>query len=107
MSNFYGTEHYYRTYYGFVVTDGAKAFAEKAEAWWVMDIVGSIFMVKNKYFTDDLVSIKLTVKDEQADIEFKNSEKVFYTQHIPFTDCPAGEWIFFMDEGVMMWCGEY
>ena len=107
MSNFYGTEKYYETPYGFVLTDGAKAFALKAEAYWFITLVGSIFITKHKNFVDDLVSIKLVVKKQAAYVEFTNSDKTFYTQDIPFTDCPAGEWLFFLTGGALMWHGEY
>ena len=43
MSYCYGTENYYKIpQYSFKYTDGAKTFCEKADAYWLLDIVVSV-----------------------------------------------------------------
>lgn len=104
MGNFYGTEHWYR-YMGFskfLYTDGVKAFAENAEAYWFIDeCFGLVAKLPN-----DLYSIKLTVKDEKATIVVKG-EKEVARKNIPHTDCPEGEWLFYFTDNVLLWNGEY
>lgn len=38
LSNFYGTEHYYKVspFSSIVITDGVKAFADKCECYWLL-----------------------------------------------------------------------
>ena len=43
MSYCYGTENYYKIpQYSFKYTDGAKTFCEKADAYWLLDLIESI-----------------------------------------------------------------
>ena len=43
MSYCYGTENYYKNnLYTFNYTDGVKTFCEKADAYWLLDIIASI-----------------------------------------------------------------
>ena len=111
MSYYYGTENYYcdKAYY-FKFTDGVKAFCEKAGAYWLLDLINSLFF-ERKYkakMNADFISIDLKVdENDSAVISFKDSNGVFYEQGIPFTDCPMGNWKFYYDSGVLMWNGEY
>ena len=108
MSNCYGTENYYTNQFlHFKYTDGVDTFCKTAGAYWLLDIVESIIRDKPSYF-DDFVVIKLTVQDNcKGLITFEDSENVFYKQDIPFTDCPKGEWLFYYDNNVFFWNGEY
>lgn len=111
MANYYGTEHYYTDWaYKFKYTDGVKAFCEKAGAYWILDIVNSLFFEEKyaKKMNGDFIAIKLNVvENNKATITFEDSESKFYSQDIPFTDCPEGEWIFFYDDGILIWHSEY
>lgn len=111
MSYYYGTEHYYENgLYRFKYTDGVKAFCEKAKAFWFLDVVNSLLFEKEtrERMEGGFIFVKLIVKeDNTAVVRFKDREKVFYEQSIPFTDCPIGEWVFYFDSGVLMWNGEY
>ena len=111
MDYFSGTEHYYNSWiHKFKYTDGIKAFCEKAKAFWFLDLVNSLFFNQRlrKRMNNDLIVIKLKVEENNTCVvSFKDSEKVFYEQAIQFTDCPIGEWVFYYDNGVLMWNEEY
>ncbi|MBO5843491.1 MAG: hypothetical protein J6Q96_01325 [Bacteroidales bacterium] len=103
MAYYTGTEHYYR-YMGsrFVYTDGVRGFAQKAEAYWFIDLCFG-YLVR---LPEDFYSIKLTVKGGKATLTVKG-EKEVARKNIPYTDCPEGEWLFYYSDNVLFWNGEY
>lgn len=107
FSQFYGTEHYYKhPFTKSVYTDGVKYFAEKAGAYWFLDIVFS------EYFTlmkkEGFLSINLKVNDFGADITVDDgNENILVKRHIDWTDCPQGEYKFFYADSVLMLTSEY
>jgi len=109
MANYYGTECYYSggPLLQFLFTDGVKAFCEKAGAYWfLMESRIAINHVK-----EDFLAIHLDVKEDASCEVFVIGEKGHkcYSKHIPFTDCPIGEWVFYYDRpsNVFLWNGEY
>ena len=108
MANCYGTENYYtNNYIHFKYTDGIKTFCEKAQAYWLLDIVQSIYG-QYPQMREDLVQITLMVyENNTATITFTDSKGKFYRQRIPYTDCPMGEWVFYFENNVCFWRGEY
>lgn len=108
MSYCYGTENYYKIpQYSFNYTDGVKTFCEKADAYWLLDIVASISR-HYKRMHEDFVIIDLIVgEDNKATITFEDTKGIFFKQDIPFTDCPKGLWKFYFDNNVFFWNGEY
>ena len=108
MSYCYGTEHYYTNpIHSFKYTDGVKIFCENAQSYWLLDIVNSVCRFY-KRMHQDLIIIKLIVnKDNKASISFEDTFGIFFSQIIPFTDCPEGEWMFYFNDNVFFWNGEY
>lgn len=108
MANCYGTENYYTDrHLDFKYTDGVKTFCETAMAYWLLDLVNSVVKTKPA-MNEDLIVITLTVKDNhKATITFEDSENIIYKQIIPFTDCPKGKWLFYYENNVFFWNGEY
>ena len=108
MSYCYGTEHYYTNpIYSFKYTDGIKIFCENAQSYWLLDIVNSVCRFY-KRMHQDLIIIKLIVnQDNKASITFEDTLGIFFSQIIPFTDCPKGEWMFYFNDNVFFWNGEY
>ena len=92
MEHCYGTDNYHSELgLPFYYTDGMKTFCDTAQAYWIFDIVMSVMKTEPKMLSD-LIAITLLVNnDNTATISFKNSEETFYTQEIPYTDCPCGE----------------
>ena len=108
MSYCYGTEHYYTNpIHSFKYTDGVKIFCENAQSYWLLDIVNSVCRFY-KRMHQDLIIIKLEVnKDNKASISFEDTYGIFFSQIIPFTDCPEGTWMFYFNDNVFFWNGEY
>ena len=103
-----GTEHYYTSpHLAFKYTDGVKIFCDIAEAYWLLDIVNSVVKTKPE-MNKDLINITLKVKENGiAQITFRERIKLIHNQKIPFTDCPKGKWIFYYENNVFFWNGEY
>ena len=78
MSYCYGTENYYKNnLYTFKYTDGAKTFCEKADAYWLLDIVASISR-HYKQMHEDFIIIDLIVdEDNKASITFEDTKGIF------------------------------
>ena len=108
MSYCYGTEHYYTNpIHSFKYTDGVKIFCENAQSYWLLDIVNSVCRFY-KRMHQDLIIIKLEVnKDNKASISFEDTYGIFFSQIVPFTDCPEGTWMFYFNDNVFFWNGEY
>ena len=108
MSYCYGTEHYYTNpIHSFKYTDGVKIFCENAQSYWLLDIVNSVCRFY-KRMHQDLIIIKLEVnKDNKASISFEDTYGIFFSQIVPFTDCPEGTWMFCFNDNVFFWNGEY
>ena len=108
MSYFYGTEHYYTNpIYSFKYTDGVKIFCENAQSYWLLDIVKSVCRFYKRMHLD-LIIIKLIVnQDNKASITFEDTYGIFFSQIVPFTDCPEGTWLFYFNDNVFFWNGEY
>jgi hypothetical protein len=89
LSHFTGTERYYRHWCGssIYLTDGAKFLAEKAQAYWLMDIIASAHPY---YKHDEFVVVELLKTDDSAVLTIKPDagQPPYYTQHIPYTDFP-------------------
>ena len=110
--NCYGTEYYYQySFWGrkiFNYTDGVKLIAEKLQAYWLLDIVGSVCVYTLKKMSDDLLLVTLTVADnETAVFKVENDTQALYTQQIEYTDFPAGKWKFYLQNGVFFLNSEY
>lgn len=110
MADFYGTEHYFsgKPFLNFLFTDGVQAFCNKAEAYWfLIEAQIAINAVKQ-----DFLAIHLEVhEDESCDVYVigDDARKHLYSKHIPYTDCPAGDWIFFYERqsNVFYWYMEH
>lgn len=111
LAHFSGTENYYR-YHTLLLTDGAFYLAEKAECFWLMDVIWSHAMENRWYGKEDFITCKLTVQDNVGDVVFDDGNgRTLVTQHIPFTDLPLESIQLFIVRGernlVVMLPGEY
>lgn len=92
LAQFIGTEGYHIfsiLFRNTVLTDGARWLAEKAGAFWLMDIIGSIErLVKDEEF----VSVKLVCHEIGATFTADDGNgNILYTQEIEHTDFPLPE----------------
>jgi hypothetical protein len=119
LPHFTGTEEYHRIRYpwlrkDFLLTDGAKYLADKAAAYWLIDIVAS-YQLNKKVATEGYQSWKLYVNHGEAAYEQPlptclptwkqcaartnealvtcddGNKHILVTQEIPSTDFPLDE----------------
>jgi len=104
LSQFYGTENYYRHISGKVYTDGVQYFASRAGAYWFVDLM----LLELATDEGPFVAVTLTVKGDAADICVTDgNDGVLARKSIEWTDCPEGEYTFYICDGVMMLSSEY
>ena len=109
LNQFTGTENYHRSCMfvpKMVHTDGVEYFCREASAYWFLDIVATEFFKLQE--VDYFLSIKMVVADGKATITVEDGDcKVIATKNIEFTDCPVGEYEFFLTDNVLMLTSEY
>jgi hypothetical protein len=90
LSQFTGTERYYRISSRHLLTDGAKYLAEEADCFWMMDAVASHL---SEIGTDDwFVLVRVTVQGTRATMVYEDGNgKEHARQDIPFTDFPLSD----------------
>lgn len=109
LRQFTGTEHYYKhNFGGMLYTDGVKYFAEKAGggAYWFLDIVSTELMrLADK---EGFLSIHLKAKEGTAVLSADDgNDNILWTKAVEFTDCPDGDWHFYLTDKVLLLTSEY
>ena len=111
LSQFTGTEHYYRHALGpMKYTDGVAFFAENAGggAHWFLDIVGTELMQLQQTAPFIHVVLDSSEVENRATIKADDGNDILlWSREIEFTDCPPGTWEFYLIGGVLMLSGEY
>jgi hypothetical protein len=98
MSQFYGSEHWYRHWVGTITfTDGAKYVADTAGAYWLLDEIALAQKYVKEVAAEEFQAWKLTVRsDSTATLSCEDgNDNVVFTKAIEFTDFPA--------DGVTLW----
>jgi hypothetical protein len=99
MSQFYGSEHWYR--HGLVprivFTDGAKYVADAAGAYWLLDEIALAQRFVREVAAEEFQVWKLTVKpDNSATLSCEDgNDNIVFSKVIEFTDFPP--------EGISLW----
>jgi len=96
LAQHYGTQGYTRfspLCPKMVLTDGALYLAEKAGAYWLMDIIGSYQkQCQSDEMLREMQFWTLKVKDGEGVVTCeRDSNDIAITQEIPFTDFPLDE----------------
>jgi hypothetical protein len=100
LAHYTGTEQWYRHALNRSVTytDGVRHFADAAGAHWFLDILATEIPPFAK--REGFLAIKMVVAKSKAKIAADDGNgKVLWKRAIRFTDCPEGEWMFFMAPG--------
>jgi hypothetical protein len=107
LSQFYGTENYYKHPFSKVVyTDGVQYFAQEAGAYWFLDKALIEYALLHK--AHEFLSIELMSANNQALVSITDgNDNILKTDAIEFTDCPEGKYCFFMTNNVLMLTSEY
>lgn len=111
LDQFIGTEQYHRNFTGLIYTDGVEYFAEKAGAYWLIDLVGS-YLPTIKRVSDYFFKISVESHNDNSwnvliTHEISGKVAVVASQSGQFTDLPEGEYQFFLIDGVMLLPQEY
>lgn len=107
LAGFTGTENYYKHFTGMLFTDGVKFLADKAGAYWLIDIVAS-YQCKLKNIGFQLWTLKVN-PDKTAIVTAKEDADmpILVTQEIQFTDFPLSEIELYCIDGVLILPSEY
>lgn len=108
LSNYYGTQNYYKHPFSATMTytDGVRAFAELAGAYWLLDIMATEVAPLLK--TEDFLSIELIVANSKGKLFVDDGNSaILFSKTIEYTNCPTGSWNFFMTNDVLMLPSEY
>ena len=89
LSQFTGTERYYKITSHHLLTDGTKYLAEQAKCYWLMDAIASHLP---RLYHDHFAVARLVVNDSRAVLTLDDGNgNVFARQQIPYTDFPLNE----------------
>lgn len=103
-----GSEHWYRHPFvrACLYTDGAKLFAEMAGAYWFLDIVATEILPFQR--KEEFIVVTLAVTGSIARITADDGNgNVLWSRGIAFTDCPEGEWKFYLANNTFHLPSEY
>lgn len=116
LSQFIGTDHYLYNPINpnILYTDGAKFFFENAGggAYWLLDILLTQPEILNPLKTEHFLVVQLTVNDDMLAVltvanDTGSDATVYYRRDLYYTDCPVGEWMFYMIDHVILLPSEY
>ncbi len=110
LSQFTGTLNYYRHWLRLMYTDGVKYLTEKGGAYWLLDAIASHQPdVLKDPMLQEIQFWKLKVNADQTAklICERDTDDVFLTQDIGFTDFPLDEIKLYLVSGVLMLPSEY
>ena len=90
LTQFTGTERYYRISKRHLLTDGTKYLAEQAQCFWMMDAIASHLAEIGT--ADWFVVVKTAVKNSKALMVYGDGNGHEHArQEIPYTDLPLAE----------------
>jgi hypothetical protein len=107
LANFTGTENHYQHCFGFHYTDGIKYLAERAGAYWLLDLIGSYqYKCKNVGFQIWRLDVD---NDKRGVVTMREDDGLpdLVTQRIPYTDFPIGKLELYYIDDVLLLKTEY
>jgi hypothetical protein len=115
LAQFAGTENYYRHWLGINYTDGVKHMAEKAKAYWLIDLVASwqreVLKKLAGYNERNFQVWRLEARQKGGAVArcTNGNDGYLAGQHIEYTTFPAELIPFemFLVDGVLMLKSEY
>ena len=107
LKGFSGTEQYFRSFTGLKFTDGIKYLADKAKAYWLIDLIGS-YQHKFEEVPFQLWTLKVN-KDKTGVVTCKEDSNlpVIVEQKLKYTDFPLKEFSCYCIGGVLLLPSEY
>lgn len=103
------TYHFNHLYRWMKYTDGVRYFANNAGggAYWLLDILGT--ELKELAMNESFMAITLAVMPSGKALctVTDGNETELWRKNLDYTDCPPGDWKFFLNYGVLMLASEY
>ena len=108
LSQFHGTDTYYKNFTGLKYTDGIQTLAELAGAHWLIDLVGSYQAKYQKKCPFQVWALHVG-PDNHAVVTMREDDDQphWVFQGIEFTDFPLPRFEFYCIDGVMLLKSEY
>lgn len=109
LADYYGTECYHKLSLGNLkCTDGIKALAEEAGAFWFVDIIASYQgEAKVKACPFQVWRVHSEEGNSFVDMREDSDTPVIVRQELPCTDFPKGEYEVYCIDGVALLKSEY
>jgi hypothetical protein len=105
LSNFFGSENFYRYMGGAIFTDGIKFLMDNGAHWLCSDAMIACKM-EPKLRGQEFISIKAKVKDSKAVVIYDDGNgNVLFRQKYDGTDLPC-DLDFYFENGTMMLTSE-
>jgi len=90
LSQFTGSENYYRVMPRLVITDGVQYLANQANMYWLVSAIYSHLITQP--ICSEFVVARLTVSEKTADLVLDDgNDQIIARQAIEYTDFPLGE----------------
>mgnify|MGYP000539425177 CR=1 FL=1 len=90
LSQFTGTENYYRLMPRLVITDGVRYLANQANMYWLVTAIYSHLVTKPIH--SEFVVARLVISGKTANLVLDDgNDQVICEQHIEYTDFPLDE----------------
>jgi hypothetical protein len=78
-------------------TDGVLCFAKNARASWLLDIIATEPVIREMVMKGGFAMVMLTVTSAKTGNINVSDEEQMFRSSIPHTDCPEGEWNFYLE----------
>ena len=105
LSNFFGSENFYKYMGGVIFTDGVKFLMDNGAHWCCSDAM-IVCKMERKVAMEEFVSVKVTRKDGGAVITYEDgNDKVLFKQTYDGTDLPC-DLLFFYENNTFMLASE-
>jgi hypothetical protein len=100
------TDHYYRSLFGMLYTDGIQALCTEFECYWLLDLICSW---QPGLKSEDFQVWSIGVNEDESAIVIctDGNDKVLKTQRIPYTDFKAKEATIWVEGNVVLLPSEH
>ena len=104
LAHYYGGDQPYKHSLNrkFCYTEGVRHFAQNAGqgAYWLLDILALEPKVQKLVMDEGFALVKLQVNEDatgRLSVRQDSEGRRVYSKLLPFTDCPEGEWKFYIE----------
>jgi len=85
-----------------VITDGVKAVADKAGAYWLIDVIGSYQLERKLDKAFQVWKLSVDLENGKGVVYGYNDTELIITQEIDYTDFPLEEIKLYLMDGVIL-----